>query len=135
MSIPNKQDQLEEKTNVNNLETIQEGKQNKLKTTINEIHGENTIKLDINSPAMNKICKEILAQKEKVHLEKIKLIFETSWKEISLGEQFMADYIHFCKTKMELPPDIFLFCARQIRYIFVCVRISYVTTNISENGF
>ena len=68
-SSPNKQEKLDEHTKVNNLKTIQEGKGGKIKT--NKIYGVNIIKLDINSTAMNKICKEILAQQEKIHLEKI----------------------------------------------------------------
>ena len=83
-----------------------------------DLHVEN-IKLDISSPAMIRLGLQILVQEEKAQLEKIKLTFNNSWREISLGERFMRDYMNFCQTKKEFTPDFFLSIAKQVRYYYL----------------
>ena len=82
---------------------------------IAEVNSLEKVKLDIDIPAINAMCKKYLVQEEKTDLESIKITFSKAWDEISLGERIMTDYTKFCQTKEEFTSEYFEAGNRQFR--------------------
>ena len=73
------------------------------------------VKLDIDIPAITRICRDIFIQEERNYIQNIKYTFETAWDKVSLGEKFMKDYINVCQTKKDFTSDFFLSTGKQLR--------------------
>ena len=80
------------------------------------VNSPESVKLDIDIPAINAMFTNYLVQEEQSHLQKIKITFDKSWKEINHGERIMNDYIKCCQTKREFSSDFFHLANRQYRY-------------------
>ena len=80
------------------------------------VNSPGSVKLDIDIPAINAMFTNYFVQEEQSHLQKIKLTFDKSWKEINHGERIMNDYIKCCQTKREFSSDFFHLANRQFRY-------------------
>ena len=74
-----------------------------------------SVQLSINIPAIDAMCTRYLIWEETNYLESIKLTFEQTWNEISLGERIIEDYIRFCKTKKEFSLGYMHMVNRQMR--------------------
>ena len=75
------------------------------------------MKLDIDIPAINIMCRKIFVQEEKTYVEQIKQTFEKAWNEVSLGENFINEYMKVCQTKQDFSSDFFLSTNRQLRFL------------------
>ena len=75
------------------------------------------MKLDIDFPAINIMCREIFVQEEKTYIEKIRYTFEKAWNEVSLGENFINEYMKVCQTKQDFSSDFFFSTNRQLRLL------------------
>ena len=75
------------------------------------------MKLDIDIPAINIMCRKIFVQEEKTYIEQIKQTFEKAWNEVSLGENFINEYMKVCQTKQDFSSDFFLSTNRQLRFL------------------
>ena len=85
------------------------------------------VKLDIDLPVMNTLATRTLIAEEGCFLDGLKDTFETTWNEISLGEEIVKDYINFCQNRKHFKLEFFLLSNRQFRYaIFVCTIQSYI---------
>ena len=73
------------------------------------------VKLDIDIPVINAICTKYLANKEKAHLEMVKISFSKAVDEISLGERIISEFTQFCQTKQEFGTGFFESVNRQFR--------------------
>ena len=74
-----------------------------------------SVQLSIDIPAIDAMCTRYLIWEETNYLESIKLTFEQTWNEISLGERIIEDYIRFCKTKKEFSLGYMHMVNRQMR--------------------
>ena len=74
-----------------------------------------SVQLSIDIPAIDAMCTKYLIREETNYLESIKLTFEQTWNEISLGERIIEDYIRFCKTKKEFSLGYMHMANRQMR--------------------
>ena len=79
-----------------------------------------TMRLDIDIPAINAMCTNYLLQEERCHLESIIITFDKAWKELNHGERIVGDYIKFCQTRKEFSPDFFHLSNRLHRYSKIC---------------
>ena len=77
------------------------------------------IKFDTELHVMNKLATRNLIEDESYVLDIFRHTFDTSWNEISLGEEPVSDYIHFCQNREHFKPENWEISNRQFRYSFL----------------
>ena len=71
--------------------------------------------LDIDKPAVYAMCTKYMVEEDNGYFDKIKICFEKSWNEISLGQRIMKDYMRSCQTKEGFSAEYFDTGNRQFR--------------------
>ena len=87
----------------------------------NEARGMNNqdvyqINFDTELQVMNKLATRNLIEDESYVLDKFRHTFDTSWNEISLGEEPVSDYINFCQNRQHFKPENWKISNMQFRY-------------------
>jgi hypothetical protein len=74
------------------------------------------INFDTELQIMNTLATRNLVVDESYVLDKFRHTFDTSWNEISLGEEPVSDYINFCQNRQHFKPENWKISNMQFRY-------------------
>ena len=77
------------------------------------------INFDTELQVMNKWATRNLIEDESSILDKFRHIFDTSWNEISLGEESVSDYINVCQNRQHFKTENWEISNMQFRYSFL----------------
>ena len=84
------------------------------------------VQLSNDVPAPDVMCTKYLIREGANYLDSMKLTFEQTWNEISLGERIIEDYIRFCKTKKEFSLEYMHMVNRTMRLSVEEFKIRYI---------
>ena len=88
------------------------------------------INFDTELQVMNKLATRNLIVDESYVLDKFRHIFDTSWNEISLGEEPVSDYINFCQNRQHFKPENWKISNMQFRYSIL--NYTFKSCNLSH---
>ena len=74
------------------------------------------INFDTELQVMNKLATRNLIVDESYVLDRFRHIFDTSWNEISLGEESVSDYINVCQNRRQFKPENWKISNMQFKY-------------------